>query len=830
MSEKKTTESKVTRRSMLKWTGAIAGAAIVGVIGGVGADTVLRPVREVVTTQTQTATVTVQQQVLTSAHDMGPFLATVAGGRWVKSSPLKPNLYVGHNVFAVRNRVYAPDRIRYPMKRVGWTPGGTSSVANRGKGEFVRISWQEALDSTAQEIKRITTKYGPSAIYVRNPWHPWTGRLHAGQAWTDYLFVLLGGHSFRVGGTSSVGWQDGSPLSWGEKTYAANNYADILKNCKLVIYWATDPSRSSGVYSNSQVNVWRFKLRDAGIKVIAIDPMFSDTAALHADQYIPLIPGTDEALMAAVAYVWITENLYNKDYVTTHTVGFDKFSDYVLGKEDSVAKTPAWAEKITTVPAATITALAHEWASKPTHIVASQGGANRRQWCGQWTRMLITMQSLLGYLGQPGTGLGGEPGLPAVMDMKAPGSAPPSFTNPVKQPIQHVKFPDAILNPPVTWTSGAMSGPSTGEGSNYGSKGAVPVKLTYPAPGYSEVKMIYSCQATDSNQIPGTDRYHQAYQSPKLEFIAVQQAWWQALPVFADIVMPVNHIGEREDIYTWQNYVVFGHKLIEPLYESKTDLQVAMELATRLGVGDKLMQGKTEDQWLRELYSASNVPLSYDDFKNVGYYEYKMQAQADQTPAVNPQLKAFYDDPVKNPLSTPSGKIEIYSQRIADFWGTSDPTAPPIPKYIEPTESRTSQLAQKYPLLWMNGGMKFGRHSQWSNMSWLRDEEQVFINGYRIAIINPKDANTRGLKYGDLVRVFNDRGQILCAAKLSERVMPGVVYVPEGGNYKSAQPGTIGALDLGGNVNQLCEPWQAEPICDGMIAHSGLVQVEKWKG
>jgi trimethylamine-N-oxide reductase (cytochrome c) len=787
----------------------------------------LRPVTEVI--KTETVTVTGSQEVLmTSAHDMGPFIAHVRDGRWVRSSPLKPNLTVGHNVFTVRSRVFAPDRIRYPMKRVGWAPGGTSSTANRGKGEFVRISWQEALDLTAQETKRIIDKYGPSAIYVRNPWHPWTGRLHRGQAIVDNLFNLLGGHTFRVGGTSSVAWQDASPLSWGERSYAANNYADILQNCKLMIYWAVDPLRSRGCYSDSKVNTWRWKLKEAGIKSVFIDVWLTDTAALHGDQFIPIIPGTDEAVMAAIVHVWITENLYNKEYVETHTVGFDKFEDYVLGKEDGIAKTPAWAESVSNVPAATITALAREWASKPTHIVASTGGANRREWCGQWVRMLITLQAMLGYLGKPGCGLGGEPGLPAVVGMRSPGQGPPpSVANKVGQSIQHVQFPQAILNPPITWTSGAMSGPSTGEGSSYGGKGAKPVKLSYPMPGYSEVKMIYSCQASDSNMIPGTERYHEAYQSPKLEFIAVQQAWWQALPVFADIVMPVNHIGERDDIITWQNYTVFAHKLIEPLYESKTDLEVAKALADRLGVADQLMQGKTEEDWLKQIYSAGNVPLSYEDFKKFGYYEYKFE---EQQPVVSPVLKAFLDDPEKNPLSTPSGKIEIYSQRMADFWGPNDPTAPPIPKYIEPTESRNSPLAKKYPLLWMNGGSKFGRHSQWNNVASLRDEQQLYINGYQAILINPKDAEARGVKHGNVVRVFNDRGQILCGAKVTERMQPGIVWVYQGGHFKSAEPGKIGALDLGGNVNVLCMPKQAEPICDGMIAHSGLVEVEKWEG
>jgi len=203
----------------------------------------------------------------------------------------------------------------------------------------------------------------------------------------------------------------------------------------------------------------------------------------------------------------------------------------------------------------------------------------------------------------------------------------------------------------------------------------------------------------------------------------------------------------------------------------------------------------------------------------------------------------FYNDPVKNPISgTPTGKLEFYSTAIQKFYGPdgktmpahtaypANPIATPIPTYQPASENRNSALAQKYPLLLTNGGQKFGRHSQWNNMAWQRDDEQTFINGYRVAIMNTVDANLRGLKYGDVVRVFNDRGQILCAAKPTERIRPGILWMYEGGHVKKQQPGVIGSLDMGGDSANLCINWQADVICDGIATHSGLVQVEKYKG
>ena len=160
----------------------------------------------------------------------------------------------------------------------------------------------------------------------------------------------------------------------------------------------------------------------------------------------------------------------------------------------------------------------------------------------------------------------------------------------------------------------------------------------------------------------------------------------------------------------------------------------------------------------------------------------------------------------------------------------ANPIAPPIPMYVPATENRNSLKAQTYPLLNTNGGQKFGRHSQWNNMAWLRDDDQTFIHGYRVIIMNTADANARGLQYGDIVRVFNDRGQNLHAAKPTDMMRPGVVWIYEGGQTKKQQPGVLKSLDMGGNGANLTPNWQAEPICDGNVTHSGLVQVEKYQG
>jgi len=302
--------------------------------------------------------------------------------------------------------------------------------------------------------------------------------------------------------------------------------------------------------------------------------------------------------------------------------------------------------------------------------------------------------------------------------------------------------------------------------------------------------------------------------------------------VYADIVMPTNYSAEREDVVTVSNYTLFRHQVVQPLYESKSDFEVIQGLSAAYDAlagtttNSQLFQGLTMDQWVQKCYAGTNVPLTFEQFKAAGYYAY----QTVLTPTVSyGGLQNFITDPVKNPIPTASGKIELYSSSIAKYFN-NDPRAPAVPKYIPATESNTSALAAKYPLLHTGGGSKWQRHSQFANMAWLRDEMQLFLNGYRVIHMSTVDANIRGLKYGDIVRVFNDRGQILCAAKPTERMRPGVIWLNEGGWIRQVQPGTIGSLDMGGQSNMITEQWQIQPMVAGMISHSGLLQVEKYNG
>jgi trimethylamine-N-oxide reductase (cytochrome c) len=859
---------------MLKTTAGLAVAGVIGAGLGYGASELLHPVREVIKTETTTETTTmtqplIEEQVFQTVTIGGPISVHVRGGKiaWVEplqysESEAKPwTMTAGGKSFtpprriapnqiamASRRKVYAPDRLRYPMKRVGFEPGGKSDVSNRGKGEFVRITWEEAFDIIAKELKRIKETYGNSAITGWTAAHKEWGSLHYGEAFNRFL-NCFGGYTERLSdGYSWSGWMYGAPFIWG---FAWNQgtgdqddlMQDLLQNSKLLVFWGTDPTVVEAMYSGHEPSLWRVWAKEVGIRMIAINPIYCDTAAVFCDQWIPIYPGTDIALALAIAYVWINEGTLDQKYLDTHTIGFDKFKDYVLGvaegPDGKIARTPEWAQKITGIDANTIISLAREWASKPTMLNAYWSGGCRTSYAHEWARAMITLQAMQG-LGKPGVGIysfryggpndprqKGPPGYVFNFSSVAKNKIP----NAIPQRLQYLNFADAILtdfkeNPPLKWRGGGWiyTGPTD-----------VFKEYTYPMPGHSEIKMVWRYGASTLNVDAGGDWYARAYKSPKIEFILVQTIYNEPEAMFADILLPINTGLERNDLSEAgqagrygpglsTRVVVYQRKCIEPLYESKTDWEVFTELADRLGFKEQLTEGNSEDDWLRKMYKTSTVPLSWEEFRAKGYYIFELPKDYKPRTA----LRWYYEKPEGEGLRTPSGKIEIYSQMLADFYGENSNAIGTVPKYFEDPEGRFSPLATKYPLQLDTAHPKFRMHGQWHNVTWLSD--LCKYKGYEPVWMNPADAEARGVKENDIVRIFNDRGQTLCYAHATERIRQGVIWVAEGAWYKPAEPGNVDSIDAGGDINVLTSRNPMSPHAYIERVNSTLVQVEKWKG
>lgn len=670
---------------------------------------------------------------------------------------------------AYRQRIYAPDRVLHPLKRVG----------ERGQGKFERISWDEALETVAAEYKRVKDAYGPAAvIYVATGAD--MGQIHNMKT-ALRVFCMAGGCSTIWGIASNEGWMFASQATYGVPS--ANDHRDLI-NSRLVILWGLNPAT---VIDGCGTAYSLAKAREAGTKFIVVDPKFTDTAALVADRWIPIRPGTDAAVMIAMAHVMITENLHDRRFLDTYTVGFERFQHYVLGDEDGAPKTPAWAESISGVPAHTIIELSREYAiTKPAALLPSKA-PGRTAYGEQYHRAAFTLAAMTGNIGIHGGSAGSE----ITQRGERPPMGPPMKTggNPVDagSPRRMDALPSVISKGP-----GLMARLHNNE--------LMDAILRGKAGGYySDYKMLYMANTNYLNQYPNVNKTVEALKS--LEFIAIQEQFLTATAKFADIVLPTCTFFERTDAVEGAGpHIAYQPKVIDPLGESRSHLDICEGLAQKLGVTG--FNDKTEDEWLRLIVGPA--VSDYDRFKDKGVEKYY--------PEPSVPFKQQIEDPANNPFPTPSGKIEIYSQLLADM---NNPLLPPIPKYVETWEGLNDPLVGRYPLQLITTHFRRRVHSQFDNIPWLKELEPQAVT------ISVRDAHARGIKDGDLVRVFNDRGQMIIPAKVTQRIMPGVVDVPEGAWYHPDEHG----IDRGGCANVLTRdkrsPGGAFPT------NTSLVQIEK---
>ncbi len=792
---------------------------------------------------------------------------------------------VNSHTLAWKSMIYSPDRLLYPMKRVDFDPHGERNPHNRGVSGYERISWDEALDLVAGEIKRVKQQYGPGALMNGSGSHHTWGALGYWLSARLRFFNNLGWTPVAHNPDSWEGWYWGAAHHWGQsarngggETY--NTCEDLLKHCEMVVFWSSDPEATSGVYGAHEGTVRRQWLKDLGIPLVHIDPYYNHTAALFGGKWIAPRPGTDSAMVLAIAYVWMTEGLYDRQYVAERTTGFEKWQEYVLGREDGVPKTPEWQEGETGVPAKDVRALARAWGTKKTYLAAGGiigfGGACRTANGIDWARGMVCLMAMQG-LGKPGVNMGclqqGTPvdtrfffpgysegglsgdlgGTAAAISMYQRMPMAPSM-NTAQQAIPRLKIPEAVVEGTC---EGYPTDPRTIEGQFFGWR--------YPSPGHSPVKLYYKYGGSHFGTMTDTNRYVRMYRTDKLECVVNQSIWFEGEAKFADVILPACTNFERWDIselancggyihhaYTQVNHriAVLQHKCIEPLGESKSDYQIFLELAQRLGVGQVFSEGCSELDWCLRYFEATDLPKAIDwkTFAKRGYYvipplpqnrrdpvSYRWYAEGrpKDTPELTP-LPGDYTDGFRRGIGTQSGKLEFESSSLTRF-DPDDPERPPILKYIPAWEGpHATDLFAKYPLNLVSPHPRFTFHTQSDGKdSTINDvkDHRVLVDGhyYWIVRINPQDAAARGIREKDLVKVWNDRGAVICAAQVTGRICPGTVH-----SYESCavydpvgEPGH--SPDRGGCINILTPKRMQIRRSHSIAAMSCLVEVETWE-
>lgn len=690
-------------------------------------------------------------------------------------------------------RVYAAERLKYPMKRVG----------KRGENKFERISWEEALDTIASEMTRLKEEYGNEAFFFHYAsGTQWRGP--DGRSPIRRLMRLHGGYTGYYGTYSAACYSAAMPYITG----MGSNSADDLMNSKLAVFFSFNPVVTGSGGDNQ--GYYCLKAKENGTRFICVDPVLSDTAVALDAEWIPINPGTDVALIAAMAHVMVKEDIYDKEFMATHAAGFDEdtlpegapknssWMAYIMGDEDGVEKTPEWAAEITGIPAARIVQLARDIAlTKPCALLQGYGW-QRRAFGEQPVRALPVLAAMSGNFGIPGGGTG--MGFGSGTSIKSGGF--PESTNPIPTSISVFMWPDMIergteMTPDV----------KDGDGVRGGDKVGANMKFMWNHGGNTLTNQHSDINAT----------IKMLEDDSKLEMIVTCEVMMTPSCLVSDILLPSATGFEADNLITGRgagraNWLMYSHQLVEPMYETRTDLWIAEQLAERLGFLEDYQEGHaTREDWLRDMVAVSQEAYpdfpSFEEFKEQGIYKVFSEGQFVAG-------AAFREDPEANPLSTETGKIEIYSPYLASL--DYPDGMPALPKYIPEWEGVSDPLRDTYPLLMTTNHATQRSHSTFHNIDILREAH------HQTVMINSNDAAARGIENGDTVRVFNDRGTIEIEARVSPRIRPGNVCVWQGAWHDPNKDG----IDLGGCANTLTK-YHPTPLAKGNPQHTNLVQVEK---
>ena len=787
-----------------------------------------------------------------------------------------------------KKRVYSKNRVPYPLKREDWDPNGERNTQNRGKSGYVRISWDEATDIIASEIRRIIDTYGNTAVFCQGDGHGETKTMHASHGCNTHLMDILGGFTLQARQPDSwEGWYWGAKHMWGmdpvgQQSFQSNLLWDICQNTDAVICVGCDPETTPWGWGGQGPSRISYFWSEIGIKQIYICPDLNYGAAIHADKWIPVLPNTDAALWLGIAYTWIVEGTYDKDYIATHADGFDWFERYVLGGEDGEPKTPKWAEGKCGVPEADIKALARYWAThKVTTVHCNGGGYIRSPFAHEPARLEVALLAMQG-LGAPGKNMfkmteWGLFGMPDLIPIPKPEWGTymwAGYTGHVagvnlEHFVPQTLVPDAIMLPEgekLTWYGHVICG--------FPRKDQF-LKFEYPMDDASRIHMIWSDTPCWSTCWNGGNRMQDALRSEEIEFYLVQHPWMENDSLFADIILPISTKFEQHDICgssmcVENDMVVLEKQAVEPVGESMSDAEAVLAIADKLGVKDELWEhwvypkfggnyntdgAGNEDDFLAfeeqdtthvfgdpsfealqqrsYVLGGCNDHMPYEEFLEKEYLPIRFKDE-DAWMSDPVGMQDFYNDPANHPLGTPTGKIEFYATGIADTWG-DDGERPPVPHWIEESplhhERLTCERGKDYPFLTVSNHPRWRVHAQHDDITWLREIETCKVTGpdgykYEPVWINPLDARRLRIENGDIVRIYNERGSVLGGAYLTERIRPNCISQDHGARVDSIVRGT-GGLDRGGANNLICPGATTSKHAAGEVTNGFLVNIEK---
>ncbi|OQA73128.1 MAG: Dimethyl sulfoxide reductase DmsA precursor [Firmicutes bacterium ADurb.Bin248] len=683
---------------------------------------------------------------------------------------------------AYRYTFLSTSRLRYPMERAG----------KRGEGKFRRITWERAAERIAEAMKSTRETWGPGSRYVL----PGAGvcATARGDRFLRNLLSLDGGQLSFYNYYSASCAIHATNYIFG--TWMCGSAPEDLRNAKLIFLWGHNPAENQ---FGPQLNSILMEVKARGTRIVAFDPRKSDSVLAYANEWVPLLPSTDGALIDAMCYVIWSEGLQDQDFMDRFCLGFDEahmpagapekecYRAYLFGEADGVVKDAAWGESVTGVPKETIARLAREFAAAKPACLLTGFGPQRTLNGEQTYRGFAALASITGNVGKPG----GSSGCGCIRDAHG---APY---------LAGREDPHGVTIPSFLWTRALEDYRSLTEkdGLLGGDRLASPIKLIF--------SIASGMLVNQHSNINNTVRL--ISDEERVELIVLSDVFMTPSARYADIVLPAPSFFETENIVgPWgaDDYLLWNNKAIEPLFGCRFEYDCFRLVAKYLGLEEQFTEGKPDMRaWLEEAYET--LRGEYPELPELqglidkGYYVYCDRGR-------DVAFRKNVEQGV--PFGTPSGKIEIFSPRLYESG-----LLPGNPRYTPCDEGPADPMRAKYPLQLIGFHSKRRCHSIHDQNRLLRELDPARV------WINPADAKARGIADGDLAEVFNDRGTVRIPAKVTERIMPGVVAIHEGAWYK---PGADGA-DEAGSINVLTMSDRATPLARANPQHTNLADVRR---
>ncbi len=744
---------------------------------------------------------------LTSSH-WGTYNVHVKKGKIERLEPFLEDSNPSNIANGIINIIDDNLRIKSPMVRKSWLkygPGYKNSL--RGNDDFIEISWEKANELVARELKKTIKNHGNSSIYAGSYGWASAGRFHHALSQLHRFMNCIGGYTSSVDTYSFAAAEVVVPHilgSFRDYIYNQTSWDSIIKDTDLFVCFGGMPLKNGqigqgGTGKHIQKNNM-ILAKKAGVKFVNISPCNDDILSDLKSEWIAIIPNTDTALILALCYVLLKKNLYDKDFIKKYTVGSNSFFSYLLGKKDGIIKNEKWASKICKIEEVKITKLAESMVSKRTMISLSwsltrQQHGEQPYWAG------IALASMIGQIGVSGGGFGfGYSAVNTVgnnlMHYKFPSF--PQKKNPVSDFIPVARFSDMLLNP--------------NKKINYNGK-----VLVYP-----DIKIVYWAGGNPFHHHQDINKMIKAWKKP--ETIIINDWCWNTTAKFADIILPCTTTFERDDISIsgHDNYIVSMEKAIQPIGLAKDDYEIFSNLASLMGVNHEFTEGKKAKDWQEKIYDEcrkilmkgnKDIPM-YDEFRKKKWFKIKKMK------GLKIMLKEFRQNPIKNSLKTPSGKIEIFSKKIKSFDYIN---CPPHPSWLEPYEwLGNKKISHKFHLISNQPREKL--HSQYDHGD---ISKSLKINQRQTLLINIDDAKDMKIKNKDIVKVYNKRGSCICSVILSKSIVRNVLMLPTGAWFSPENYSSKKLSCNHGNPNILTPDIGTSDLAQGPSAHSCLVSLKK---